>query len=108
MDRFSEELQRHIETVERIGDKIENGENYMEDMKGYLPALNQMMTGIFQILQEPASPLGLNQGYVVQVLNDILYGIEHRDSVFLLDVLRYGLLEIYHFLEKELQSEGVQ
>lgn len=103
MEEFMEQLQQHIDAVEKIGDKIETGENYIEEIKCYLPSLNQIITEIFQmtgVLPE------LNQEFVVQVLNDILYGIEYRDSVYLLDVLRYGLLEIYNYIKTELQSEG--
>ncbi len=106
MNEFLNLLQSQIETAEQIGNKIENGEEYMEDIRAYLPSLNQTVTSIFQIAQEPGSGLEINAEFVLQVLNDILYGIEHRDSVFLLDVLRYGLLEIYYYLAEELQSGG--
>lgn len=108
MDRFSEQLQQHMEIVKQIGDRIEPGESYMEDIRGYLPELNQMMTIIFQLIQTTDVLPELNQEYVVQVLNDILYGMENRDSVFLLDVFRYGLLEIYKYIQQELQSEGAR
>ena len=103
MEKFLEQLQEHIGVVEKIGDQIERGENYIEEIQGYLPSLNQIITEIFQMTE--ALP-ELNQEFVVQVLNDILYGIEHGDSVYLLDVLRYGLLEIYNYIKTELQSEG--
>lgn len=106
MDGFLELLEQHIGLVEKIGDKIESRENYMGDIREYLPLLNQIVTEILQMMQEPGILLELNQVFVMQVLNDILYGIEKRDSVFLLDVLRYGLLEIYYYIENELQSEG--
>lgn len=103
MNEFLNLLQSQIETAKQIGNKIENGEEYMEDIREYLPSLNQMVTSIFQIAQEPESVLEINAEFVLQVLNDILYGIEHKDSVFLLDALRYGLLEIYYYLAEELQ-----
>ncbi len=106
MERFLELLHQHIDIVERLGETIENGENYMEGIREYLPHLNQIITEILQIPQNSETGLEMNQAFVIQVLNDILYGIENRDSVFLLDVLRYGLLEIYFYIEKELQSEG--
>lgn len=104
MNEFLNLLQSQIETAEQIGNKIENGEEYMEDVREYLPSLNQMLTSIFQIAQEPETAFDINTEFVLQVLNDILYGIEHRDSVFLLDVLRYGLLEIYYYIGTELQG----
>lgn len=107
MGEFDIFLKKNIELVEKIGDKIENRNPYMEDLREYLPFLNQMITTIARLIQEPEISLELNQGFILQVLNDILYGMEHEDSVFLLDVLRYGLLEIYHYVETELQSEGI-
>lgn len=104
MNEFLNLLHSHIETAEEIGNKIENGEEYMEDVREYLPSLNQMVTAIFQMAQSSERVLEINPEFVLQVLNDILYGIEHRDSVFLLDVLRYGLLEIYAYIGTELQD----
>ena len=95
-------IQRHIETVEAIGTKIEQGETYLDELRGYLPSLNQMITG----LADPNRSIELSEEFVLQVLNDIMYGVEQKDSVFLLDVLRYGLLEIYYYIAAELQSEG--
>lgn len=106
MDEFLNLLRSQIETAEEIGNKIENGEEYMEDIRDYLPSLNQMLTSIFQIAQKSDSVLEINVEFVLQVLNDILYGMEHRDSVFLLDVLRYGLLEIYYYIESEIQEKS--
>lgn len=106
MNEFLILLQSQIETAEQIGNKIENGEAYMDDIRGFLPVLNQMTTEIFRIIQPPNSALEIDPSFVTQVLNDILYGIENQDSVFLLDVLRYGLLEIYYYIGTELQSEG--
>lgn len=105
MNEFLDGLRQHIEVVEELGDKIEHGEAYMEDMRNYLPSLNQMITTIFDLQQAPEISVEINQEFVFQVLNDIIYGIENEDSVFLLDVLRYGLLEIYYYIGTELQSE---
>lgn len=105
MKEFLEALQQHIGLVEKIGDKIEQKEAYMEDIREYLPYLNQMITAIFDLMQNPQNPLEIDRGFVLQVLNDVVYGIENEDSVFLLDVLRYGLLEIYYYIGTELQSE---
>lgn len=104
MNEFLNLLQSQIETAEQIGNKIENGEEYMEDVRVYLPSLNQMVASIFQMAQGPEPVLEISPEFVLQVLNDVLYGIEHQDSVFLLDVLRYGLLEIYYYIGTELQG----
>lgn len=105
MDEFLNVLQQHIQVVEEIGTKIEQREAYMDRLRAYVPLLNEMMTTIFELMQIPEIQLELSQEFVLQVLNDIIYGIENEDSVFLLDVLRYGLLEIYYYIGTELQSE---
>lgn len=104
VNEFINLLQLHLESAEKIGNKIENGEEYMEEIRQYLPSLNQLVTEIFRMVQCPENGLEIDTEFVLQVLNDILYGIEHRDSVYLLDVLRYGLLEIYEFLAEEIQN----
>lgn len=105
MNEFINELRQHIEDVEEICNKLENGETCMESIRNYLPSLNQMITTVFDLKQAPENSLDISQEFVIQVLNDIIYGIENEDFVFLLDVLRYGLLEIYYYIETELQSE---
>lgn len=107
MEEFYDLLRKNTRLVEEIGERIENRQSYMEELRAYLPSLNQMITTIIGIMQEPRTGLELNQAFMLQVLSDILYGMEQEDSVFLLDVLRYGLLEIYKYIETELQSEGV-
>lgn len=104
MNEFLNLLQSQIETAEQIGNKIENGEEYMEDIRAFLPQLNQMVIAIFEMIQSQEAALEIAPGFVTQVMNDILYGIEHQDSVFLLDVIRYGLLEIYYYIGTELQG----
>ena len=106
MEEFSNLLWHNIEIVQCICNKIENQEAYIEDIRGYLPSLNQMITSIFTNMQQGQISLELNQGFIIQALNDILYGIENEDSVFLLDVLRYGLLEIYGYISSELQKKS--
>lgn len=105
MDEFLIELQKQQEKVDTIVQKIENGEPYMEDIKKYLPELNRIITTLFEGMQNSLINIDLNQNFILQVLNDILYGIEHEDSVFLADVLRYGLIEIYNYVGVELQRE---
>ena len=105
MNEFLIELQHQTEKVEAIAHKIENGEVYLEDMKGYLPELNKTVTTLFEMIQDSTVQIDLNENFVLQVLNDILYGIEHEDSVFLEDVLRYGLIEIYDYIGTEMQRE---
>lgn len=99
------ELQDHIEQVEHICQWIENEEEYLGKLKEYLPAMNQSINDILSWAQNPEIPFDINIQFVLQVLRDIVYGVEHGDSVFLLDTLRYGLLVIYEYTAQELKGE---
>lgn len=99
-----EELQMHIERVENICQLIENREEYNEELTRYVGTLNKMVNDILACSQNAAIPFIINEEFVLQVLKDIIYGMENKDSVFLLDTLRYGLLEIYDYTVDELQS----
>lgn len=105
MNGFLNRLLRHIEEVEDICTKMESGEAYMDSIRNYLPSLNRMITAVIDLQQTDGCSLELSQEFVLQVLNDLIYGIENEDNVFLLDVLRYGLLEIFYYIATELQSE---
>lgn len=106
MEDFFDLLRQNINIVESICNKIENGETYIEDIRAYLPELNQMTVSILNIMQDPEISLEMDPAFMMQVLNDVLYGIENEDGVFLLDVLRYGLLEIYDYIGNELQNKS--
>ena len=99
-----EELQMHIERVENICRLIENREEYNEELTSYVGTLNTMVNDILACSQNQAIPFFINEEFVLQVLKDIIYGMENKDSVFLLDTLRYGLLEIYYYTIEELQN----
>ncbi len=66
--------------------------------------MNQIMTNIFINAEDNKVQLELNKDFVVQVLQDILYGIEQEDKVFLHDVLKYGIEEIYKYIIDELEA----
>ncbi len=97
-------LRSQIETTESICDKIEKGGEYMEDIKAYLPSLKEGVAAILQAAGNPDAGLQISAEYVMQVLQDILDGMERGDSVFLLDAMRYGLLEIYYYAADELEE----
>ena len=102
MNEFVINLRGQCETVESIAVKIERGDVYMDEVKAYLPTLNETMQVLFGYMQQPEMNLDISPDFIMQVLSDIVYGIEHEDSVYLLDVLRYGLIELYHYIELEL------
>lgn len=89
------ELQLQIDKLEKICRLIEDGEEYGKELAGYLPLLNQSIVQFMSHIPTSGSYLEKN-GLMVQILKDILYGMEQKDDVFLLDVLRYGLLEVFY------------
>ncbi len=100
------ELQQNVEHIRNICGLIENNQEYIAEMIEYLPTLKTTVNNILMCAQRPDAPLEINQQFVLQVLQDIVYGIEFKDPVILLDVLKYGLLEIYYYVMEELQVEG--
>lgn len=106
MENFLDGLQHQRNCIDSIAAKIEQGEAYMEELNSCLPLLNQTIITLFDMIQDTSIPLEINPDYVLQVLNDILYGIEKEDSVYLVDVLRYGLIEVFDYIGTELQREA--
>lgn len=104
MNGFMSTLQQHMTAVEEIGNKIERGGEYLQSLQEYLPSLNQIITTIFGLMNNPELSMEMDPDFVLRVLADLNYGIEHKDSVFTLDVLMYGLLEIYDYIMAELQG----
>lgn len=100
------EWMQQIEKVESICNLIENEQEYMGELTGYLPVLNETIQYLLAYSQNPDIPLMIEEQFVVQLLQDILYGMEQQDSVFLLDALRYGLLELYCDSRDILQRGG--
>lgn len=106
MKNFLVELQEMSRKAEELTVKIEDGENYMEQLKACLPTLNQMVMRLFEMAQNPGNQVEISQDFLAQLLNDIIYGIEKEDSVYLIDVLRYGLIEFFDYVAIELQGVG--
>lgn len=107
MKNFLDELQNQREMAEELATKVECGEAYMEEMNVFLSTLNEMIAELFELMQDPVNPIELSRDFVLQVLNDIIYGVEKKDSVCLADVLRYGLIEIFDYVAAEMQrGEG--
>lgn len=106
MSSLTEQIKLHIENICKITEKIENRQDYMEDLKEYIPHMNQIIPKIINLSTDSRSNLDLNNEFVLQVLKDILYGVENEDSVFLQDVLQNGLLEIYKYIITELEGES--
>lgn len=94
--------------VDFICQLIEDKKDYLGELAGYLPELNQTIGFMLECAGDPANPFIINEEFLLQVLRDILYGMEQQDTVFLLDVLRHGLMEIYRYGKEKLQSGEVE
>ena len=70
----------------------------------YLYVQITLLVLIHQQLQTNPVQFQINNQFLIQVLKDTLYGIEHEDPVFLQDVLQYGILEIYKYIIDELED----
>lgn len=105
MIKICKDIETNQENLVSICQKIEDHEEYMGQLKDSLNSINVVTTELIDILQKPDSGLELNIAFYMQILNDVIYGIENEDSVFLLDVLRYGLLEVYKYIETELAGK---
>lgn len=90
-------LQEQIKKVEGICEAIENGDGYTEELIEYFGEISNVLSMILTCAQDESNDFVINEQFILQVLKDILYGEEHKDLVFLLDTLRYGLLEIYEY-----------
>ena len=104
MKEFITNLYQNIEKLQNIVDKIKNNQPYIEDLIQYIPSMNQIIQMIFNLAEDNKVQLQINNQFVIQVLKDTLYGIEHEDPVFLQDVLQYGMLEIYKYIIDELED----
>lgn len=104
MKEFIISLYQNIEKLQKIIDKIKNNQPYIADLKQYIPSMNQIIQMIFNMAENNKAQLQINNEFVIQVLKDTLYGIEHEDPVFLQDVLQYGVLEIYKYIIDELED----
>lgn len=98
-------LQENICALKKIIEKMETNQYNAGDLRQYLPMMNNIIVQILELSQNPDSSFMVNENYIYQVLKDVLYGMEHEDEVFLLDVLKYGLLVIFEYIDDELTVE---
>lgn len=108
MESYMKKLPEVIVEMENICRKIENKEEYNVEIKEYIPVLNQVVMEILELSSDSSNGFMINDNFVLQVLKDMLYGIANADTVYLLDVLRYGLLEVlqYSCTEYEKTNRG--
>lgn len=84
MREKQEVLKKAIENLDIVCEKIKTKENYMQEMPKCVEAVNG---AVMMLLAEENS----NQKYILQLLEDMMYGMTQQDEVFLLDVLCFGL-----------------
>ena len=51
--------------------------------------------------------ISINEEFLVQVLHDLIDGIERQDDVILLDTLQYGWIEIFIYVNDKFQGENI-
>ena len=100
------QLKESIRKIKNICTLIEDEKEYIYELKANISKIQENICLILSYAQEGQHAFEINEEFVLQVLKDIVYGIEHQDAVFLLDALRYGLLQIYYYAAGELKSEG--
>ena len=94
MHELLEKLCCNKEKVETIIQKIESREIYIDELKQYLPMMNEIVTCILY-----EAKISINEEFLVQVLR--------QDDVILLDTLQYGWLEILNYVNDKLQGENI-
>ena len=99
MQKLTETLDYNKDKTKEITEKIEEGAVYIDELKQYLPMMNETITCILK-----EKKLSLSQDFLVRVLHDLIDGIEREDDVILLDTLRYGWMEILDYVGEELQG----
>lgn len=90
-------LNSAIVALDEVCKKVIQKENYMEDMPKCIEIVNGAVT---MLMTEE----GYNQEYILQLLEDVMYGMSQQDEVFLLDVLRFGLKAGFESIEYQFES----
>lgn len=102
---LQEQLSYSKGKIEHICQLIESGNYYMDELNRQLTEINGIAGEVLKI-SEKKEQISIDETFVLLVLKDIIYGIEHKDSVILLDTLRYGLLKIYDDIEDGLAGKN--
>lgn len=77
-----------VNQITSVCDAMLKRENYMEKMPECITAINQAVVPRMQEAGDQAA-------HILQVLEDMMYGMSQQDEVFLLDVLRFGMLPLF-------------
>ena len=88
-----------ISEIDKLCQKIINKENYMIDMPACIQAINQACEIILKYNNHSEE--------IIPILEDVMYGMTQRDEVFLLDVLRYGMMVGIGFVRLQVELPKV-
>lgn len=90
-------LQTAMDTIDTVCEKLLQHKEYNKEMQVCIEAINCICPLLLQV-----NALSKN---TLQMLKDMMYGMTQHDTVFLLDVLRFGLkaqLEtVYQILQQD-------
>ena len=93
-------LQLAIDAIDNLCTKILQKENYQREMQVCVQSINE---SCLILLQENPQ-----EEDILWILQDMMYGMEQKDEVVLLDVLRFGLRtklqQVYNELENGRQD----
>lgn len=79
--------EKAISEIEAVCDAIINKKSYMNKLTECVNAINSAIIPIIEENEEGASK-------IIQVLEDMMYGMTQKDEVFLLDTLRFGVIPL--------------
>ena len=89
------QLEEAIESINNLCKQILEQKNYQKDLPQCVEKINTAMS----ILLKDAS---INSLLLVQLLQDMMHGVENQDEVLLLDVLRFGIKIILEDYSQEI------
>ena len=91
-------LEELMEKLIELANKIEDKETYYEKLIEIVKEIEYTINLLFQIFSdvELAETAGFDKIYILQILQDLMSGIENDDRVLLVDVLRFGLYQELH------------
>lgn len=92
IEKFLNELKRLIEELEAVTCKVVNNVNEgMNEIPKVMKDINELLPDWFWFIEQTG--IGDKQE-VVQMMSEVVDGIERQDGVWLTDVLFYGVREL--------------
>lgn len=88
-----------VNQIASVCDAMLKRDNYMEKMPECIIAINQAVVPRMEEAEDEVS-------YILQVLEDMMYGMSQQDEVFLLDALRFGVLPLFEQKYRSIADGG--